>query len=96
MKNIFGKLKGPFRTLLHWPIYSAIFVAFIDVGAFFINVRAGLFVLIALILYMILFVVFYITMKNFFIANLCKQSRSRHTFAEPVERRRISSGSILR
>ena len=47
MKNIFGKIKGPFRTLLHWPIYSAIFVAFIDVGAFFINVRAGLFVLIA-------------------------------------------------
>ena len=64
MKNIFGKLKGPFRTLLHWPIYSAIFVAFIDVGAFFINVRAGLFVLIALILYMILFVVFYITKQT--------------------------------
>ena len=64
MKNIFGKLKGPFRTLLNWPIYSAIFVAFIDVGAFFINVRAGLFVLIALILYVILFVVFYVTKQN--------------------------------
>ena len=64
MRNIFGKLKGPFRTLLNWPIYSAIFVAFIDVGAFFINVRAGLFVLIALILYVILFVVFYLTKQN--------------------------------
>lgn len=64
MKNIFGKLKGPYRTLLHWPIYSAIFVAFIDVGAFFINVRAGLFVLIALLLYMILFVIFYVTKQS--------------------------------
>ena len=64
MKNIFGKLKGPFRTLLNWPIYSAIFVAFIDVGAFFINVRAGLFVLVALILYVILFIAFYLTKQN--------------------------------
>lgn len=64
MKNIFGKLKGPFRTLLHWPIYSAIFVAFVDIGAFFINVRAGLFVLVALLLYVILLVIFYITKQT--------------------------------
>lgn len=64
MKNIFGKLKGPFRTLMHWPIYSAIFVAFVDIGAFFINVRAGLFVLVALLLYVIMLVIFYITKQT--------------------------------
>lgn len=64
MKNFFGKLKGPFRTLLHWPVYSAIFVLFIDIGTFFIDVRAGLFVLIAFILYIILLVIFYLTKQN--------------------------------
>ena len=68
MKSIFGKMKGPFRIMFQWPIYVAIFMAIINAGVFFINVKAGFFVLATLVIYGVAVVVFYLT-KNSEITN---------------------------
>lgn len=63
MKNIFGKIKGPFRTILYWPFLAAIFFMLIDIGMFFIDVRAGIYFLVALIIYIVALFIFFFT-KN--------------------------------
>ena len=68
MKSIFGKMKGPFRIMFQWPIYAAVFMAIINAGVFFINVKAGFFVLATLVIYGVAVVVFYLT-KNSEITN---------------------------
>ena len=63
MKTIFGKVKGPFRTILYWPIFSGAFFVLVDIGMFFINVKAGVYFLIVLLVYAVVLTVFLI-LKN--------------------------------
>lgn len=60
MKSIFGKIKGPFRTILYWPFFTIAFFLVIVIGLFFINVKAGVFGLIALIIYSLALFIFFL------------------------------------
>ena len=61
MKSIFGRMKGPFRTILYWPIIAIAGFALIDVGAFFLDIRAGVGVLAVTLIYGVAVLVFYLT-----------------------------------
>lgn len=60
MKSIFGKIKGPFRTILYWPFFTIAFFLVIVVGLFLINVKAGVFGLVALIMYALALLIFFL------------------------------------
>ncbi len=60
MKSIFGKIKGPFRTILYWPFFAIAFFLVIVIGLFFINVKAGVFGLVALIIYSLALLIFFL------------------------------------
>ncbi len=60
MKSIFGKIKGPFRTILYWPFFTIAFFLVIVIGLFFINIRAGVFGLVALIIYSLALLIFFL------------------------------------
>ncbi len=58
MKNKFGKLSGPFKAFLRWPIYAAIFFTVADLGTYFISVRAGIYFTVALLIYLTALLIF--------------------------------------
>lgn len=60
MKSIFGKIRGPFRTILYWPFFTIAFFLVIVTGLFFINIKAGVFGLVALIMYALALLIFFL------------------------------------
>lgn len=60
MKSIFGKIRGPFRTILYWPFFTIAFFMVIVTGLFFINIKAGVFGLVALIMYSLALLIFFL------------------------------------
>jgi len=41
MRSIFGKIKGPLKIYLRWPVYGAVFFAVVNAIMYFIDLRAA-------------------------------------------------------
>lgn len=61
MKTIFSRMKGTFRIILLWPIIAFAGFVLIDIGTFFLDVRAGIVVLIITLAYGLSVLIFYLT-----------------------------------
>lgn len=70
MRSIFGKIKGPLKIYLRWPVYGAVFFAVVNAIMYFIDLRAAVVFSAALFIYLVLLAVFMITKHNFFTRNI--------------------------
>lgn len=65
MKDISSKLNGPLSLYLRWPVFAAIMFALVAVIAFFIDVRAGVLLASAVIIYTIALVILLVGRKKY-------------------------------
>ena len=70
MRSIFGKIKGPLKIYLRWPVYGAVFFAVVNAIMYFIDLRAAVVFSAALLIYLVFLTVFMITKHNFFTRNI--------------------------
>lgn len=70
MKSAFGKIKGSLKIYMGWPIYTAIFLAVVNIGIYFASVRAGVIMSIALAVYCLAFGLFILFKRNEFARNV--------------------------
>ena len=70
MRSIFGKIKGPLKIYLRWPVYGAVFFAVVNAIMYFIDLRAAVVFSAALFIYLVFLAVFMITKHNFFTRNI--------------------------
>ena len=70
MRSIFGKIKGPLKIYLRWPVYGSVFFAVVNAIMYFIDLRAAVVFSAALLIYLVFLTVFMITKHNFFTRNI--------------------------
>lgn len=70
MKSTFGKVKGPFRIYLSWPVYGVVFFAVVNLVMYFFDLRAAVIFSGALLIYLLALIIFILTKRSFFIKNI--------------------------
>ena len=70
MKGTFGKIKGPLKTYLRWPVYGAVFFAVVNIVLYFLDLRAALFFSVILFLYLLALLAFMLSKRKYFIKNM--------------------------
>lgn len=70
MKSTFGKIKGPFRIYLSWPVYGVVFFAVVNLVMYFFDLRAAVIFSGALIIYLLALIIFILTKRSFFTKNI--------------------------
>lgn len=70
MKSTFGKVKGPFRIYLSWPVYGVVFFAIVNLVMYFFDLRAAVIFSGALIIYLLALIIFILTKRSFFTKNI--------------------------
>lgn len=70
MKSTFGKIKGPFRIYLSWPVYGVVFFAVVNLVMYFFDLRAAVIFSGALLIYLLSLIIFILTKRSFFTKNI--------------------------
>ncbi len=70
MNGALGKMKGPLKTYLLWPVFAALFFAAVNTGLYFVSVKAGLVLTAALLIYLLALLIFLLTRRNFFVRGI--------------------------
>lgn len=70
MNGALGKMKGPLKTYLLWPVFAALFFAAVNAGLYFVSVKAGLVLTAALLIYLLALLIFLLTRRNFFVRGI--------------------------
>ncbi len=70
MQSAFGKMKGVLRMYLRWPIFTAVFMAIINVIVYFVNIRAGIIISATLVVYCISFAIIIVLKRKDFTASI--------------------------
>lgn len=70
MKSTFGKIKGPFRIYLSWPVYGVVFFAIVNLVMYFFDLRAAVIFSGALLIYLLSLIIFILTKRSFFTKNI--------------------------
>ena len=64
MKSTWGKVKGPFKAYLIWPFVSLIFFTIVNLGMYFISIRAGIVMSAILFAYVLVLLVTFLSKKS--------------------------------
>lgn len=64
MKSNWGKVKGPFKAYLIWPFVSLVFFVFVNLGMYFISIRAGIVMSAILVAYVLVLLITFLSKKS--------------------------------
>ena len=70
MNSPLGKMKGALKAYMLWPMFAAVFFALVNVGVYFISIRAAVVLTVALLMYLLALIIFILLKRNFFIKGI--------------------------